>query len=178
MARKISTIIFTSDLSNTSRVAFSQAALLANQLKAKLILLHVLEKMPEAYEAKILSLFGAERWLAIQQQHRDEARHALIGKITQKQMVRTALSEFCRENGLDDLIQGIPETEIIVEQGDVVEIILEQAMGHNCDMILLGADSGVFSEALIGNTIKSVMKRARIPTVIIPTNPFVKPDIK
>jgi len=43
MLNGIKTILFTSNLSATSRIAFSHAAVLASQLKAKIVLLHVIK---------------------------------------------------------------------------------------------------------------------------------------
>ncbi len=50
MANEYKTILFTSNLSNVSRIAFKQAAMLATQFDAKLVLLHVMEGTPSNYE--------------------------------------------------------------------------------------------------------------------------------
>jgi nucleotide-binding universal stress UspA family protein len=58
MLKGIKTILFTSNLSATSRTAFSHAAVLATQLGAKIVLLHVIERLPENYESRMMGLFG------------------------------------------------------------------------------------------------------------------------
>ena len=165
----IKTILFTSNLSETSRVAFGHAALLASQLNAKIVLLHVIEKIPDSYESRMVGLFGEHKWHEILGQHKAEAQHALIGKISSRQMIRTALSEFCRESGIGEEQCGVIQNEIVVKEGDVVDDILQQAAEHECDLIIMGASKGLLSGTAVGHNIKSVLKRSKVPTLVIPT---------
>jgi len=165
----IKTILFTSNLSETSRIAFSHAASLAGQINAKIVLLHVIEIIPSSYESRLVGLFGERKWYEILGQHKAEAQHALIGKISSRQMIRTALSEFCRESGISDDQCGITPNEIVVKEGDVVEEILQQAAEHECDLIVMGASKGLLSGTAVGHNIKSVLKRSKVPTLVIPT---------
>ena len=168
MLKGIKTILFTSNLSATSRATFSNAVVLASQFKAKIVLLHVIEKLPENYEGRMMGLFGSSKWREVLLQHKKEARHALIGKVSQKQMIRTALSEFCRESGIDNDQCGTIENEIVVTGGDVVEEILLQATEHACDLIIMGANKGLLSGSSVGHNIKSVLKKSKIPTLVVP----------
>ena len=165
----IKTILFTSNLSETSRVAFGHAALLASQLNAKIVLLHVIEKITDSYESRMVGLFGEHKWHEILGQHKAEAQHALIGKISSRQMIRTALSEFCRESGIGEEQCGVIQNEIVVKEGDVVDDILQQAAEHECDLIIMGASKGLLSGTAVGHNIKSVLKRSKVPTLVIPT---------
>jgi nucleotide-binding universal stress UspA family protein len=169
MAKVVKTILFTSNLSETSRIAFSHAALLASQLNAKIVLLHVIEKMPDSYESRMMGLFGENKWRDILDRHKAEAQHALIGKISSRQMIRTALSEFCRESAIGEDQCGVTPHEIVVKEGDVVEDILQQATEHGCDLIIMGASKGLLSGTAVGHNIKSVLKRSKIPTLVVPT---------
>ena len=169
MLRGIKTILFTSNLSESSRVAFNHAGLLATQLNAKIILLHVIEKIPESYESRIVGLFGEDRWTEILDRHKEEVQHALIGKISTRQMAHTALSEFCREAGIGKDQCGGNQNEIIIKEGDVIETILQQAAEHDCDLIVMGASKGLLSGTSVGHCIKSVLKKANIPTLVVPT---------
>ena len=169
MLKGIKTILFTSNLSATSRVTFSHAAVLAIQLKAKIVLLHVIEKLPENYESRMMGLFGFSKWHEVLLQHKEEARHALVGKISNKQMIRSALSEFCRESGIDNDQCGIIQNEIVVKEGDVVEEILLSATEHSCDLIIMGASKGLLSGISVGHNIKSVLKKSTVPTLVVPT---------
>ncbi len=169
MLKEIKSILFTSNLSETSRVTFNHTAMLANQLNAKIILLHVIEKLPESYESRIVGLFGEDKWEQVISQHRDEVQHALIGKISSRQMIRTALSEFCREAGIGTEQCGVTENEIVIKEGDVVETILQQAAEHECGLIVMGAGKGLLSGTTVGHIIKSVLKRSQVPTLVIPS---------
>lgn len=169
MLKDINTILFTSNLSATSRVSFGHAAVLASQLKAKIVLLHIIEKLPENYESRMTGLFGQAKWHEVLLQHKEEARHALVGKVSPRQMARTALSEFCRESGNgNDQCASFPH-EIVVKEGDVVEEILQQAAEHSCGVIIMGAGKGLLSGTSVGHIIKSVLKKSKIPTLIVPS---------
>jgi nucleotide-binding universal stress UspA family protein len=164
----IKTILFTSNLSETSRIAFGHAALLATQLNARVVLLHVIERIPESYESRIVGLFGQDKWAEIIARHKQEAQHALIGKISSRQMARTVLSEFCRESGIDEAQCGVIQNEIVVKEGDVAETILGQAAEHACDLIIMGASKGLLSGTPVGHNIKAVLKRSKVPTMVVP----------
>jgi nucleotide-binding universal stress UspA family protein len=161
------TILFTSNLSTASRIAFQHAALLANQFHAKLILLHVMERLPSSYEGYMIGLFGQDKVREVLKRHKDEARHALVGKVTPTQMAKTALSEFCLESGMDEAATDPPV--IIVENGEVVEVIMKVAEEYSCDLIIMAAHEGLFSHASVGHTIKSTVKKSEIPVLVVPS---------
>ena len=132
-------------------------------------MLHVIEKMPENYESRMMGLFGYSKWHEVLLQHKEEARHALVGKVTKKQMIRSALSEFCRESGVaGDQCDAI-KSEIVVVEGEVVDEILLQAEKQSCDMIIVGAGKGLLSGSSVGHNIKSILKKSKIPTLVIPS---------
>jgi nucleotide-binding universal stress UspA family protein len=171
MSNEYKTILFTSNLSTASRVAFKQAAMLASQSGAKLILLHIMEGQPSgSYEGYVSCLFGQDNWQKILKNNRVEARHALVGKVTPKQMVRTALSEFCKENKKKDENNVIPNHEIMVKDGDVVQVILDQAVEWQCDLIVMGASEGLLSGISVGKNIKAVLKKSKIPVLVVPAS--------
>ncbi len=163
MSNEYKTILFTSNLSTAGRVAFKQALLLANQFGAKLVLLHVMERLAGSYEGYMIGLFGQDKWHQVLKNNKEEAKHALVGKVSPKQMARTALSEFCKENEIEEEGYVIPPSEIVVKEGDVVEVILEQAVEHKCDLIVMGASEGLLSGSSVGNNIKSVLKKSEDP---------------
>lgn len=162
------TILFTSNLSTASRIAFRHAALLANQFRARLILLHVMGRLPSNYEGHMIGLFGPDKWHEVLRQHKEEARHALVGKVSPRQMAKTALSEFYMESVTNETGYDIPGNEIMVENGEVVEVIMKVAEEHLCDLIILGAGEGLLSGTSIGQTIKSTLKQSKIPVLIVP----------
>jgi nucleotide-binding universal stress UspA family protein len=170
MSYEYKAILFTSNLSTTSRVAFKQAAAQAIQFDAKLILLHVMEGPSSTYEGYVSSLFGHDKWQQILKNNKEEAKHALVGKVTPKQMVRTVLSEFCKENKKEDENYVIPNYEIVVTEGDVVDVILKQAAESKCDLIVMGASEGLLSGISVGKNIKSVLKKSKVPVLVVPAS--------
>lgn len=170
MSNEYKTILFTSNLSTVSRVAFKQAAMLATQFDAKLVLLHVMEGTSSSYEGYVSSLFGQDNWLQVLKNNREEAKHALVGKVTPKQMVRTALSEFCKENQREDENYVIPNYEIVVTEGDVIETILKKADEFKCNLIVMGAGEGLLSGTSVGKNIKSVLKKSKVPVLVVPAS--------
>ncbi len=164
------TILFTSNLSTASRVAFKQAAMLAIKFNAKLILLHVMEGPSNSYEGYISSVFGHDKWQQVLKNNREEAKHALVGKVTPKQIVRTALSEFCKETQREDENYVIPDNEIVVKDGDVVDVILKTAAEFKSDVIVMGAGEGLLSGISVGNNIKSVLKKSKVPVLVVPSS--------
>lgn len=160
------TILFTSNLSTVSRIAFRHAAQLANRFHAKLILLHVMERLPSSYEGYMVGLFGQDKVHEILKRHKNEARHALVGKVTPGQMAKTALSEFYLESGVDKTGSNAPE--IIVQNGEVVEVILKVAEENSCDLIIMGGHEGLISSTSVGHTLKSTLRKSKIPVLIVP----------
>jgi nucleotide-binding universal stress UspA family protein len=168
MSKEYKTILFTSNLSTASRAAFKQAAMQAIKFDAKLVLLHVMEGTPKNYEGYVSSLFGHDQWQQILKNNREEAKHALVGKVTPKQMVRTVLNQFCKEDKKEDEEYAVPNYEIVVKEGDVVEVILKQAAEHKCDLIVMGASEGLLSGVSVGHNIKSVLKKSKVPVLVVP----------
>ncbi|GAB6190631.1 universal stress protein [Desulfocastanea catecholica] len=169
MSNKYKTILFTSNLSAASRAAFKQAVMLATQFDAKLVLLHVMEGPSSSYEGYMASVFGQDKWQQILKNNREEAKHALIGKVTPRQIVRTALSEFYKDKKEDENY-AIPNYEIVVKDGDVIEVILQQAAECQCDLIVMGASEGLLSGISVGHHIKSVLKKSKVPVLVVPAN--------
>lgn len=167
MEIELKTILFTSNLSATSRDAFCHVAPLAAQLKAKIILLHVIEIATISYENLLIKLFGKEKMKDILEQHRKTAQNALIGKVSSHRMASSALDQFCRETRDDNNQCGVSDYEIIIKEGDVVETIIHEATEHNCDMIVMGASDGIISGTKIGANVKAVLDTSKIPTLVI-----------
>lgn len=66
------------------------------------------------------------------------------------------------------------EVEIIVKQGAPSEIILKEAKAKETDLIIMGSHGrGVFMEAILGSVSKDVIKKAKVPVLIIPPKKYV-----
>ncbi|RJQ83304.1 MAG: universal stress protein [Desulfobacteraceae bacterium] len=165
------TILFTSNLSENSRYAFIHAARLARGFGSKIILLYVIDEMPQQLHYRISALYGEVRWKEMLESHVKEAKRTLTGKVSSKQWIQVALNAFCDDEGISAAEHGVAEPEVIISEGDVVKTILEQSELSNCDLIIMGASKGLLSGTSVGNTIKSVLKGAKVPVMVVPPAP-------
>lgn len=159
MLKPIKNILYTSDLSTHSTYAFSYAVSLANSLDAKLHVLHVVEKLSN--DAKItLNLFVQDK----------QAQHKILKQ-------RTKDSKIYLEKIVDDFWQTLPEAEqglrklvshIEVVEGYPAEAILKKVDDGEFDMILIGAHAHGFSQTFLGSIAKRILRRANIPTMVVP----------
>ena len=83
-------------------------------------------------------------------------------------MVRNEIQNFCKLVGIDDANFECKSREILISQGDVAENIINHAQANNCDLIVMGAKSGIFSKTSVGSIIKSVLSDTKIPVTIVP----------
>lgn len=169
MIKPLKSIMLATNLEEYNKVAFDVAVSLATHYEAKLVLLHVLEKLPQQAENRLLWMFGKEQR---DEAHKAEVEHAhksLVGKNITSGVIRSALDEYCKRSGLDEATCGIVSREIIISEGDVVEDILTYSQEKGCGMIVLGTHEGLFSKSAISSHIKSILKRSTIPVLTVPT---------
>jgi len=165
------TILFTSNLSENSRYAFSHVAILARGFGSKIVLLHVIDEIPGQLQYRISKLYGEGRWKEMLESHMHEAKRALTGKVSSKQMVQVALKGFCDDEGFSGAEGGVAGHEVIIKEGDVAKTILEQSVLNHCDLIVMGASKGLLNGTAVGNNIKSVLKGAKVPVMVVPPAP-------
>jgi nucleotide-binding universal stress UspA family protein len=172
MLKSIKTILFATNLEQNSVPAFEAAVSLALTYRAKIVLLHVLEKMPGYIEGRLAGLFGEAQWKEMLQAHETKVRQKLIGKRSSSELIRQTLEHFCSQAGIDDASCGYESREVVVtESGDIAERIVENVITHQCDVIVLGGHEGLFTKQSIGPTVRSVLKKSKIPVLVVP---FVK----
>ncbi|WP_424929117.1 universal stress protein [Amaricoccus tamworthensis] len=159
MSQKITHILFATDLSRNSAHAMVHAANLAQATGARLHVLHVAEPLSD--DARItLQLFLQDKTA-----RRDaiEMRSSHLREILQERQKKfwAALPE--DDRGAQELVDSI---EII--EGHPAEVILRRAAELNCDLIVLGAHDHGFSRTFLGTVAKRVLRRAEIPTLVVP----------
>ena len=168
MFKNIKSILFATNLSKNCIPAFEMAACLATRYQATIVLLHVIEKMPDYVEGRLKGLLGEDRWKDILETHENDARKALIGKKSSNAIIRNALLQFCDEAGVDDASCGYHSREIVVCEGEIIEEIINQSVQTECDLIVMGTREGFFSETSIGPTVKGVLRKSAIPVLVVP----------
>ncbi len=174
MIPKFKKILFPTDLSEHARYSFQYVTSVAALSKASIVILHVMGDDPPENTRNMLSVFlGSEKMRELdekQDEHAESARDILIGKRREADVVRDALGVFCEDVKTQLQQQDIPADEIIVKKGDPVSEIFAAVKKYDCDLIVMGHGRyNRFAEAVTGSTTKSVLKKSRIPVLVIPT---------
>ncbi len=177
MVKNVKKILFTTNLSRNCVPAFDIAVMMAMQFKAKILLLHVIEKMPDYMEARLEDLLGEDTWEELKHSHEAEIRQQLIGKRSSNTLIEKALEKFCVEAGMDEAAWGYQAKEVVIDNGNVAESILANAKAHECDMIIMGAHENMLLGKSIGGTTKSVLKKTKIPVIVVPLDPAEKKNL-
>ncbi|MEE4358817.1 MAG: universal stress protein [Desulfococcaceae bacterium] len=168
MFKTIKSIVFATNLSENCKPAFDFAASMATRYQAAIVLLHVIEKIPDYAESRLQGMLGKEKWEKIEKSHIDEARNTLIGKKSSSKLIRSALEQFCTDVGIDDDSCGYQSREIVVCDGEIIDNILKKAKEYHADLIIMGARRGFLKDNSIGATIKGVLRKSKIPVMVVP----------
>lgn len=167
---QIRTVLMATNLQDYNKVAFDVASSLAIHHQANLVLLHVLEKIPKSVEARLTWLFGEEERKKVLQWQTENAHKTLTGKSISSLVIQSALKNYCEKSGIECPADWNPVRNILVDEGDVVETILRNAYEINAGMIVLGTHEGLFSKSAISRVVKNVLKKSKIPVLIVPNS--------
>jgi len=170
---KFKKILFPTDLSEHARYSFKYAASVAALYKASIVILHVMGEDPARSTRDMLSVFlGSEKIKELEKERDEQAQSAkelLIGKRREADVVRDALGIFYNEMKTELLKENIPADEIIVKKGDTVKEIITAVKEHGCDLIVMGHGKyNVLEEAVLGSTTKTVLRKSKVPVLVIP----------
>lgn len=168
MIKPIQNILFATNLSQDCVPAFNYAAAIATRFQATLVLLHVIEKMPDYIEGRLKGLLGAGKWQEILASQVSSAHETLIGKKSDNTVIQAALAQFCTDTGIDDDSCGYHSRDIVVTGGEVVEDIIQCSKDYQCDLIVIGAKGGLLTHNAIGPIAKGVMRKSKIPVMVVP----------
>ena len=155
----IKNILYATDLSKNSTFAFRYAVRLAGTLNAKITVLYVLPMIDSAMEVPIITQMGEERYYKL----REEKSRETIEKI------RERLEKLGEVGQRDNRIQTDRVSSILVHEGDAVDEILKTADKLDSDLIVLGAHGkGLLSHTFLGTVPDKVLRRSRIPVLVVP----------
>lgn len=159
MKPTVTHILFTTDLSKNSTYALTHAASMAKMTGAKLHVLHVVEPLSDDARVTIQMFMqdDASRKEAMNTRH--EHVKAILAE--RQKNFWAALPE--EDQGIRDQVESI---ELI--DGYPAEVILRRAKELKCDLIILGAHDHGFSHTFLGTVAKRVLRRADIPTLVVP----------
>ena len=169
MFKLLKSILLATNLQDYNKGAFDVAMSLATHYDANLVLLHVVEKIPEQIMERMKWIVDDEQLERFHKAKTEEIKKSLIGKNISNAVLREALAEYCRKINKDTSVCLHPNRNIIVCEGDVVEMILKTSNDHDCGMIILSTQEGLFGKASISKVIKNVMEQSAIPVLSVPS---------
>ena len=159
MKPSITNILFATDLSQNSTHALRHAASLAEATGAEIHVLHVNEPLSE--DARVtLEMF------ILNSETREKAvdrRHEMV-----RQLLADRQARFWAQFKGDDAKIRDQVTSVEVTDGHPAEVILRRSRELNCDLIVLGAHDHGFTHTFLGTVAKRVLRRADIPTLVVP----------
>ncbi|MBT4264659.1 MAG: universal stress protein [Deltaproteobacteria bacterium] len=171
MVTDIKKILFITDLTDSAKIVFEQAATLAVQLGASLSILHVIEDTPVGRRKILVDLIGSETYERVQNEAREAARNAMIGKRGDVPVIREALIKLSKSVAPigDCMDNGAIIGNIDVRVGNVVEEIMEFAKSESADMIVMGHhQKSMLLRAMTGSTVKHILRISKIPIHLVP----------
>lgn len=169
MFQPMKSILFATDLSENCLSALEASISLAKQHNAGIVLLHVIARdVPGAIEGYFSSMLGDEKWKAIKEGHEQDARDALIGKMTSSKILQKVMKQYREDLGLEEASSDLDWQEVVTVDNNIERAILSQAKENECDLIILGAGRGFWGGNAIGSTIKGVMHNTDIPVMLVP----------
>jgi len=167
MMPKIKKILYATDLSPNSTYALRYAMDGAISHDASIVILHVLEQLSPATLSMLVYLDKERRQQLYQ-------GHTLLA-IDQ---IKERLKHLCEKEFRDYPQYEEKIRSIEVCEGFPAEKILSTAKDLDCDTIIMGTHSqGVIANTFLGSTAKRVLRRTRIPVLIIPLPNPDKPEL-
>ena len=158
MIPEIKKILYTTDLSENARHAFSYAASLANRYDAGITILYVLEEISPTSDNLVVGILGQEKWDALRNSNEKEVLDTL----------KSRLAKFC-----EDVQAELPACPFITDKitvtiGKPVDEILREVEKNDYDMVVMGAHGhGALADAVMGSVSRRVVRRCRKPVLVV-----------
>jgi len=159
MQIEIKNVLYSTDLSQNTHIAFGYAAYLAKLTGADIHLLHVLEKLSDD------AVFALQTYI-----QNDKKRHEVMDERIEKARSRLDQRQdtfWAAQNDADREVRSQIKSVKVCESYPAEEI-LKMAEETNCDLIVMGSHERGMSHTFLGSVAKSVLRRALVPTLIVP----------
>ncbi|MDH3661668.1 MAG: universal stress protein [Alphaproteobacteria bacterium] len=159
MQLSVKNILYSTDLSHNSPIAFGYAAYLAKLTGADIHILHVLERLSDD------AAFAIQVYV-----QDDQKRHDMLDLRIER--ARKLLDEkqeaFWAAQSAEDKKVRRQIKSVTVCESYPAEEILKAAKSHECDLIVMGSHEHGLSHSFLGSVAKSVLHRSHVPTLIVP----------
>ena len=159
-------ILYVTDLSESGRQAFPHATSIARRNDAQMTVFHVVDNR----ELQSLeSYMSSELWEELTRSSLDDARKIMLDRRPEEFAIKN-VEQFCIECLSNQPEQPALSYEIKVEAGERLEKILEEAHGGDYDLLVISKHGNRASvkDAVMGDTTRRVIRRCRIPVMVIP----------
>jgi nucleotide-binding universal stress UspA family protein len=166
---KFKNILYVTDLSESGRQAFPCAAMLAKCSDARLTVFHVVDV--HQFDV-IMGYVNDALWKEFSSSSLEEARQILMSrKRDNVEILRNAQQTF-EQKLADSPAAPVVSYEVKVEIGEPLEMILQEAHEGGYDLLVISkhGDSTSVRDAVIGNTVRRVVRRCRIPVLVVPVD--------
>jgi len=152
-------ILYATDLSSNSSYVFRFAVDAARNHHAGIVVLHVIEPLSPTAEIMISYHMEPGKRKALLQSHIEAVRN----------QIRERLDAFCEKELRGDPIASRRVEQIEVCRGVAVDEILRKSESYGCDLIVMGTHGkGVIRSTFLGSTARRLLRRVRIPVLVIP----------
>ena len=158
MLPRIKKILYATDLSENSRLAFGYAASLAKQYSATLMVLHSIEPINPNTHMQISGAMGESEWTHLQIDYEKSMADKMGSKLRQ----------FCQHMQADINEIRIQDEHLLIRNGMSVDKILETAEEIDADLIVMGTHGyGMVKDALVGGTARRIVRRSPVPVMVV-----------
>lgn len=166
MLPEVKKILFATDLSANALFAFRYAAFLARKCDAEIDILHVMEP-PSADAMMAMEAYFDKRYR--EQKHKERIERALA-------TIQERLEAFCETELSSDPVCKQLVVRKEVRSGYPAEMILRQAVRWESGMIVMAANAKGARQTFLGTVAKQVLRRARVPVVVVPMETPLKKE--
>ncbi|MGI9492434.1 MAG: universal stress protein [Geminicoccaceae bacterium] len=159
MQLSVKNILYSTDLSHNSPIAFGYAAYLAKLTGADIHILHVLE--PLSGDA----VFALQVYV-----QSDKSRHEMLDlriERAQKLLDEKQDAFWAGQSDEDKKVRAKIKSIKVCESYPAEEI-LKASREHDCDLIVMGSHERGINHTFLGSVAKSVLRRSHVPTLIVP----------
>ena len=143
--KNIKTILYPTDFSRASAYAWRHALIHAQRHNAKIVIVHVIHRMPKDYQFLIVAMAPAQI-------------HEMLKEKAEKKMRR--LAEGATRKGL--------RCQVLIRDGAPFVQIIRCAKELRADMIVMGSHGQTgLAQTLLGSTAEKVVRKAPCPVLVI-----------
>jgi nucleotide-binding universal stress UspA family protein len=158
MIPEIKKILYTTDLSENARYAFSYAVSLANRYDAGITIFHILEDISPTSNSLVTNIIGKDKWEELRGKNEKEVLETIKARLT----------KFCA-----DVQSELPSCPFITDKikvkiGSPVDEILLEVENNSYDLVVMGAHGqGVLADTLMGSVSRRVIRRCQTPVLVV-----------